>query len=324
MPGGRAALGWLAGTAFVLKGYRSDDPQVGVRERAALAALDGAAGTPRLLATADRPPLAVLSRLPGDDSLADVLLNGDPDRARTALVAWARGLAAVHDAGTPARRTAFSDTLAARGLRAEKLPDDAAQAADALPALLADLGLGGHRDAVEAVRTFTDRLDDPAAQVLSPADTCPDNNLLDADGRVRLLDFEHAEVRHAAWDVAYLFAPWPSCWCAWRIPDDAAQAALAAYAGARPGLDPDRLRADVATATLGWCLVTAVLFARGALATEDPVDDPRRPSRRAFVLHRLGTASTAPGALGALAGDLHDALRERWGEVPLALAPAFR
>lgn len=39
-------------------------------------------------------------------------------------------------------------------------------------------------------------------QVLSPGDTCPDNNLLNS-GRLTFLDFEFAAVRHAAWDVAY-------------------------------------------------------------------------------------------------------------------------
>lgn len=326
LAGGRSslALAWRDGTPFVLKGYRPDDPVGGARERAALAVLDGAAGTPRLLARADEPPLAVLSLLPGEDSLADVLLGTEPDRARSALVAWARGLADVHEAGTLGRRTAFAEALSASGTAARVLPDDFAQAADVAPALLAELGLAPHEEALAALRAFPERLAEEEHQVLSPADTCPDNNLLGADGRVRLLDFEHAEVRHAAWDVAYLFAPWPSCWCAWRIPEDAARAALAAYAEERADLDPDRLSADVASATLGWCVMTALLFARGALATEDPVDDPRRPSRRAFVLHRLGTAAGATEPLGALAGDLRDALRERWGEVPLALAPAFR
>ena len=63
---------------------------------------------------------------------------------------------------------------------------------------------------------------------LSPADVCPDNNLLLPDG-CRLIDFEWAEVRHPAWDAAYLAVPWPTCWCSWRIPDASAERALDAY-----------------------------------------------------------------------------------------------
>ena len=31
------------------------------------------------------------------------------------------------------------------------------------------------------------------------------------------------------WDLAYLKVPWPSCWCAWRIPGDVAALVLSAY-----------------------------------------------------------------------------------------------
>ena len=41
--------------------------------------------------------------------------------------------------------------------------------------------------------------------------------------RVVLVDFEGAEWRHVAWDVAYLRVPWPTCWCSWRMPDAVAE-----------------------------------------------------------------------------------------------------
>ena len=60
----------------------------------------------------------------------------------------------------------------------------------------------GHEAALDELRALPSRLDDPDHEVLTPADTCPDNNLLGA-GAVHLLDFEHAELRDAAWHVAY-------------------------------------------------------------------------------------------------------------------------
>src|SRR3546814_15672777 len=52
--------------------------------------------------------------------------------------------------------------------------------------------------------------------VVTPGDTCPDNNLL-PDGVAHLMDFEFAEVRHPAWDAAYLTLPWQTCWFAWQV-----------------------------------------------------------------------------------------------------------
>jgi hypothetical protein len=67
-------------------------------------------------------------------------------------------------------------------------------------------------------------------------------------------------------------------------------------------------------------------FIAGALASDDSEAAPRRPSRRAFVLHRLSAvaASDSSPALAAMACDLGAELRGRWGEVRLELAPAFR
>src|SRR3546814_2832674 len=93
--------------------------------------------------------------------------------------------------------------------------------------------------------------------VVTPGDTCPDNNLL-LDGVAHLMDFEFAEVRHPAWDAAYLTVPWPTCWCAWQVPQRRAEAALTTYRTgatarlpwiAEPGFDD-----DLVAATLLWCL----------------------------------------------------------------------
>jgi hypothetical protein len=105
-----------------------------------------------------------------------------------------------------------------------------------------------------------------------------------------------------------------------------AQAAVQRYLQVR-GLVPDsRFREDLETAVFGWRLMTPAWFARGALDDDDlGRQDRRRPSRRAFVLHRLSAAADSDGSPGlvALARDVHDALRGRWGDVPLDLAPAF-
>ena len=325
---GGASRAWKDGRAYVVKAYPVDDGPRGARERAALHALDGASGAPALLAEGDDPPHVVMSHLDGTGSLADALLGTDEAAARTALLSWAEALAVLHSAGTDSTRAAFADALAERSpaLRPRSLAGDFATAADTYAETLAELGLPPHEQALGDLRILPSQLDDPRQEVLSPADTCPDNNVISAD-RMHLIDFEHAELRHRAWDVAYLRAPWPSCWCAWRIPEGAGEAAVAAYRreAGDVAAGPDFLAAlDVAT--LGWRAMTPAWFLGGALASDDKETAHRRPSRRSFVLHRLAAVAvddTRP-SLAAMAADLVSELRGRWGEVPLEMAPAFR
>ncbi len=325
---GGASLAWKDGRAYVVKVYPADRGSRGARERAALHALAGAAGTPALLAEAGDPPCVVMSYLDGAGSLADALLGTDPQRAGEAVLRWAEALGALHAASTSETRVAFTEAMAERApeLEVRSLTGDFAVAAGRYADVLEELGLPAHLQGLEDLRTLPSTLGDPAQEVLSPADTCPDNNVL-AGERMHLIDFEHAELRHRVWDVAYLRAPWPSCWCAWLLPEEVAEAAVSRYRQ-RTGkavAGPSFVTA-LDLATLGWQAMTPAWFIAGALASDDASAGPRRPSRRAFVLHRLAAVAgndTRP-ALAALAADLHASLRGRWGEVPLELAPAFR
>ncbi|WP_284533568.1 phosphotransferase family protein [Nocardioides sp. T2.26MG-1] len=324
---GEVALAWKGPSSYVVKAYAAGRSAGGARERAALVVLEGA-GVPRLLAESDDPACVVMTRLDGTESLADVLLAERTERARFGVLGWADALAAIHDASTPERCAAFVGALHERdpGLEPRALAGDFAEAADRYSSVLDDLGLRGRDEALTELRSLPAVLGARGHEVLTPADTCPDNTLLVGDA-VSLIDFEFAQLRHAAWDVAYLQAPWPSCWCAWPVPDELADAAVERYCGARGDLMADAaFREDLRLAVLGWQVMSPAFFIAGALLDDDRGIDPRRPARRAFVLHRLGRAAAGPGpdALVELAGDLHDALLDRWGPVPLALAPAFR
>jgi hypothetical protein len=331
LSGGRggAYLASKDDAAHVVKVPRPDDTLRGRRERAALVALGGAAGTPSLLAESDDPAFVVMSVVGGEGSLADALLGTDADAARTAVVQWAEALGAVHAAGSsPDVRRAFADALNDRApdLPPRTLAEDFASAAKLYAAVLDDLDLPLHNRALDELRALPEELADDDHEVLSPADTCPDNNVVGA-GRVRLIDFEFAELRHRAWDVAYLLAPWPSCWCAWTLPDEVARAGVAAYCSAvGDAVRPQQLARDLEVATLGWQAMTPAWFIAGALEDDDAGAGPRRPARRAFVLHRLDAvaASTTYPHLATMAAELAGSLRGRWGDVRLEVAPAFR
>ncbi len=306
-----------------------------VRETAALSVLPGGLGAPALLAAAADPPLLITTDAGADGSLADALMGDDPARAGELLRAWARALAGVHTA-TRDSRAAFRAALEAR--RADAPVHDTAMgpavedAVRVLDRVCASVGVPVPAGALEELRELNHRLGpDGAITALTPADTCPDDNAVTAGGLV-LVDYENAQWRHVAWDVAYLRVPWPTCWCCWRIPSDVAETAVSAYraaaAGAFPSVVDESFARDVDAATVGWCLMSATLFVDAALGDAPPLSGRyrRAPARRAMIQHRLERASRLAvlPAAGELAAALLAELRRRWGDVPLDVAPAFR
>ena len=217
----------------------------------------------------------------------------------------------------------------AADIETHRVPGALARTLDDYERIARTLGVPMPAQFGETFRDLAARLT-PAPPVLTPADACPDNNLITDDGVV-LLDYEFAEVRHLVWDVAYLRVPWPTCWCAWRLPDAVAQAAVAQYrdrvAPAVPYVGSSAFDADLELATVGWCLMASAWRIEAALEEDQgPSAGLDGPTLRPVVLHRLWLASRLPGpaALTSFARDLSRELVRRWGEPTLVLAPAFR
>ena len=303
------------------------------REAAALTTLAPDAAAPRLVAEGTSPPLLVLTDLGAGANVADALLADDPDAAGAAVLAWAQAVASLHRA-TLSSRQKFRAEL---GLRAGDLPiaDHVMSAVvDEASGLLenqcAQLGIAVPRGALAELRAIPRTLRPDTNSALSPSDTCPDDNVR-VDGDVVLVDFEAAQWRHVAWDVAYLTVPWPTCWCSWRMPASVSERAVERYRAtiedALPYVRTADFRRDVAVAALGWELVSTAWLLPEAIGDDPPAADPTKvmPTRRAMLLHRLGAArrNTHLPAVAALADRLRDELVQRWGEVPLAFAPAF-
>jgi hypothetical protein len=303
------------------------------RESAALAAMPPGAPVPRLVAASAEPPVVVMTDAGTGPSVADALLGGDAAEARTAVGRLGKVLAALH-LSTQGARGAFSAELAARSggtVPESAMPGFVASAVPALDRFCAQLGVRVPGGALPELAGLPARLslDGPAALTL--ADACPDNNVRSGDGYV-LIDFEEAEWRHIAWDVAYLTVPWPSCWCSFRLPPDVTQHAVgqyrAAIASQLPYVGTAAFEQDLALATAGWALVSVTWFLGRALREDQPLNDEFTglPTRREVTLHRLGEARDTPAlpALAELAARLRAELVLRWGEVALGTAPAFR
>lgn len=309
----------------IIKSFR-DAGEGWVRESAALSVLPAAAPVPTLLSAGAEPPVVVLADAGDGPSVADALLGGSAAVAAEAVAQWAEALAALHRAGRGLRadfRRALDERAGELPLAEDPTSAELDEVTRAVDERCASLGVATSAAALGELRGLAHRLDHGGAAAITPADACPDNNVR-VGGRVVLLDFEGAQWRHVAWDLAYLRVPWPTCWCSWRLPDSVADAALERYRAAAPELavsDP-----DIAAATLGWAFIAFDMFATRALADDPPLGTDRpTPRRRAMILHRLGVASrnTEFAAAADLAARLRAALVARWGEVELDYAPAF-
>ena len=332
--------GELPGTVIVKTHDAELAPQACVREPAALALLGdlGCTAVPAVLAVGTTPALVVMSDLGDHGRVSDALLWGTAEEASTSVLAWAGAMARVH-AATRGIEPVFAAALARDAHRlGVPCPDTdptttmLVGAADSLAGQLPRLGVEVSPEALDELRHLDELLPrDPAVRALTPADACPDNNLLTAEG-LSLIDFEGASVRHLAWDAAYLTVPWPSCWCSWLIPDEVAQAALEHWrstCGAPVGGTDfdDALRAT----TVGWSMTSVGWFLRKAIAEDPWSDDATRAAlaapRRSLTVHRLRAvaqlADVRLPALTALAVEALTAVEAAWGPLELPLAPAF-
>ncbi|MBM2623172.1 phosphotransferase [Actinoplanes sp. LDG1-06] len=298
------------------------------REAAALSVLPPDAPAPRLLLESTQPPTVVLSDAGTGPSVADDLLDTDPTAARAALHRWAQALARLHTV-TATRGDAFRTALAARTDQPTTvLADELDAATTELDAHCEQLGVPVPPEAWTELRTLHASLATGPA-ILSPGDTCPDNNIATPQGQI-LIDFEAAQWQHPAWDVAYLTVPWPSCWCSWRLPVPVSEQTLSHYQqeATIPWATSPTFRADIEAAHTVWAVMTTAWFLPRALADDPPPADPRKqmPTRRSQILNRLQTPASRSDspALAAVATSLRAVLIERWGNEPLPMAPAFR
>ncbi len=305
------------------------------REAAALSVLPTGLPVPALIAEDRAERVLVMTDVGDGPSVADALLGADPRAAQEALGAWVEALAKVHHS-TGDLRNSFFAALAERGpdglVKIAPMPEWLAGVPDALRA--ANAGLEVPLEVVDDLEALGAGLEEEEWETLSPGDTCPDNNVITGPC-LALIDFEEADFRHVAWDLAYLRVPWPSCWCAWGIPEPVASAALGRYFTAMKGtaIGADRTTFDriVEQATLAWALISASWFLPSGLRRNDTMGPPEfaAPPRRATVLERFRLAADTAESLGFLtlekaARSWHQTVERIWGAQTLPTAPALR
>ena len=310
----------------VVKRYPDGSSAAFAREVAGLTALDH---TPDLLAL-DRPHgLIVMTDLGTGPTLADLLLGDDRGVAWAGALEWVEALA---DTLGRSRPTTFDDALG------DLSADEPSAAARAGARMLLDdvLGLPPDR-ALDAELDLIATLDhrDPASDVVSPTDTCPDNAIRTADGW-RFVDLEGATVNHAAYDAAYAAMPFSTCWCVFDPPPGFTDQLLDRFTEALGAHLPDLVREpgwtrSVDLASAAWILAMTGWLLFGAdedRARVGPAGVPS-PSYRQLLTTRwrwgaVRLRSTLP-AVAALLGAVAAWADDEWGAsgAPVGPYPAF-
>jgi hypothetical protein len=304
-------------------------------EAGALSVLPAGLPVPTLIAEDIPEKTVIMSDVGEAPSVADALLGTDPIAAEEALGLWCDALAVVHRS-TADLRGNFAAALTARDPEGPATIDPMLGWLAGVPHALR--ACGAHLDVPSEVddelSALGAQLSDRRWEALSPGDTCPDNNVITGT-RLVLIDFAEAAFRHVAWDVAYLRVPWPSCWCAWGIPESVGSDALDRYFTAMNGtvIGADRAAFDgfVDRATLAWALISTSWFLPRGLVWNDSMGPPgfNSPPRRATVLNRIRLAAEIAEtqgyrSLSRAAHSWHQAFERAWGPQVLPFAPALR
>ena len=285
---------------------------------------------PRLLGADASAGILIMEDLGPGSSLADSLMAGDSGRVGADLISYARAMAAMHawSIGRPREYAQIRARLAgpADAVLEPDWMDAIARSKERFLAMAAQLGL-----ATDGADREIDSLGDLMAGAgyvgLVHSDLCPDNTHI-ANGRCRIIDFETSGWGPIALDVAYLLAPFPSCWCFASLPAEAAGPALLAYreqmTNAGVDLGPDW--EDALTAALaGWVVARGARIGRALEEDRNWGTTTMRPRLLTWLSSFIEVTSQtgALPRLRALAEAIREQLRLRWPDAVVPEYPAL-
>jgi len=284
---------------------------------------------PRLFGADPSAGILVMEDLGPGPSLADSLLARDRERAQANLVSYARAVGTMH-AWSVSRSREYADTRARHGRSGSPVDPDwiAAITRGKAPFLAVSAQLGLPTVGVDSEIDSLGALMSNSGPVgLVHSDLCPDNTHI-VDGNCRLIDFETSGWGPIALDVAYLLAPFPSCWCFASLPSAVADPALLAYrdqvtsAGVDLGADWETA---LAAALAGSVVGRGAAIGRALNEDRDWGTTTIRP-RLLTWLHSFTSAASRTGALPRLrsvAEAMHEQLRRRWPDAVVPDYPAL-
>ena len=303
-------------------------------ERAGLELLGAMPGSPApgLLGVDDTADLLVMEDLPPGPSVADLLLGDDPTAADEGVVELARTLARVHG-WSIGRESEYQAIRARVGLPVgapQRWTNTAAGGIDALRAVAQAVG-------VNVPAAFEDECLELVAKLAAGGwsrgyvhgDPCPDNTLV-AEGRLRLIDYEHGNYASVLLDASYLVAPFPTCWCFGRLPEGLSARALATYRTELAAFVPTAGDDGAWTEALLVTLASWIL-ARGRVITKAVENDgewgtttmrPRLLQWTDSFLSLSDSGSILPATRSVIT-DLRKVLGDAWPDASTIGFPAF-
>jgi hypothetical protein len=293
----------------------------------------------RLLGGDAKAGLFVLEDLGTGPSLADALQGDDAGQARVALFTYAASLGRLHartlggEADWRRVRNAVGgiettrEREGARWMRENVEPF--IQNCTALGVPLAS----GFEEDVAAIRRTFEATDGPF-DAFAPCDTCPDNNRIEDNGRLRFFDFEFAGFRHALLDAAYLHLPFPTCWCVARLPDGLPDALETVYRqelapACSDAADDDTFFLAMNHAVAYWAVASVSWSLEDALKENSRWGISTLRQRHPFRLENFAARADRFGHLPALSQTcrvLAGKLRALWPaeDTTMPLYPPFR
>ena len=298
------------------------------RERAVLELLGGVPDSPAPAFVGADGDVVVMEDLPAGRSLAELLLGDDQEGARDGVVAFAVALGRLH-ASTVDLEHRFTASPSQPGwatLVDEGIEGVLTLASRFAPDLEAAMLSAEARAVGEELRA------DGWWRTLVHGDPCPDNTRIEDGpaGRFRLFDFETSAYGSCLLDASYLLAPFPTCWCFGRIPDELGAEALAAYRAVfgtvRPqALDDAAWDSALAAALASWFVARGNVIVGLLDGDREWGTTTVRVRVRQWLHAFLAVARRADRfpVLGDLAAVLADRLASAWPEAILGDYPAL-
>lgn len=167
---------------------------------------------------------------------------------------------------------------------------------------------------------------------LTHGDICPGHDRI-LDDRTVFIDWELAGFRHAFYDLAYLYVPFPSCGFAGQVPTRSLAKAVAAYretaaCGIPAVADDDQFRAELAYAWMFWVVRDVGAMLPAALDADTEWGTATHRQRIVHLLQGFAASYDLRNEHSAVVGwvaDLHNSLQQRWPDIAqLPIYPAYR
>ena len=295
------------------------------RERSVLALLAEVPDSPAPRLLGAEGLILAMEDLPPGRSLAELLLGRDAEEARRGVVAYAEALARFH-----ASTAGLEDRFDA-GETQPWWAETTRAAVDGFVAIASSVGCDVDGDVLreEALAVAADLRADGWWRTLVHGDPCPDNTRIEdgPHGRFRIFDFERSSFGSCLLDASYLVAPFPTCWCFGRVPDDLSAAAVTAYRRVLGAVVPEALDdrewdGAMSTALASWVVARGDVITR--LLDEDGTwgTTTVRVRVRQWLRAFLGRGTAYP-ALRAFGGVLDEHLAAVWPDAELGDYPAL-